>query len=304
MALVESVPNVSEGRLLASIDAAAAAMERADGVRLLDRTSDPSHNRSVFTCAGAAARLPAAVRALFEAAVPRIDLRQHSGEHPRIGAVDVVPFVPLAGASMDDCVALARETGAAIAAEFGIPVFLYEEAAERPERRRLEEIRRGGLDGLRARMTSGEWKPDFGPSRPHVTAGATAIGARPPLIAFNVNLATRNVEIAKAIAHRVRASSGGLPHVKALGVSLQHRRLAQVSMNLTNYDVTPVERVFDAVAAAARELGVDVLESELIGLIPEAALAGTTPEHLKLANFAADKILENRLRAAGLIPPA
>ena len=299
MALVESVPNVSEGRLHGAIDDIASAIERT-GVRLLDRTSDPSHNRSVFTFAGDHALIPAAVRALFEAAVARVDLRQHTGEHPWIGAIDVVPFVPLAGASMEECVALAKQVGESIAGEFGIPVFLYEEAAARAERRPLENIRRGGLHALRARMASSDWKPDFGPAALHPTAGATAIGARGPLIAFNVNLATDNVEIARAIARRVRASSGGLAHVKALGVFLHDRRLAQVTMNLTNYEVTPIERVFDAVAACAREAGVSIVESELIGLIPEAALSGTTPAHLQLRGFSRRCVLEDRLRSAGL----
>ena len=303
MSLVESVPNVSEGRLVGAIDEIASAIART-GVRLLDRTSDPSHNRSVFTFAADHTLVAAAVRALFEAVVPRIDLRRHTGEHPWIGAVDVVPFVPLAGASMEDCVALARQVGASIGAEFGIPVFLYEEAAARPERRRLENIRRGGLDALRVRMGSPEWKPDFGPSAPHPTAGATAIGARGPLIAFNINLDTADVAIAKAVARRVRTSDGGLPCVKALGVYLDDRGLAQVTMNLTNYEVTPPERAFDAVAAAAREHGVSVSESELVGLIPEAALAGTTPEHLMLRDFSRERTLEDRLRAAGLVATA
>lgn len=300
MALIESVPNVSEGRRAASIDLMTAAVRAVAGVALLDRTSDPSHNRTVLTLAGGGEHVLEAVLALVRCALPLIDLREQTGQHPRIGAVDVVPFVPLAGAAMAESVALARRAGAAIANAFEIPVFLYEEAA--PDRRRLEEIRRGGLDGLAARMASREWAPDFGPSRPHPTAGVTAVGARRPLIAFNVDLATADLSVAKAIARQVRASSGGLPCVKALGLFLEHRGRAQVSMNLTNYEVTPIERAFDAVVDAARELGTEIVESELVGLIPQAALATTTPEHLRLRDFSRDRILEERLRALGLTP--
>jgi glutamate formiminotransferase / 5-formyltetrahydrofolate cyclo-ligase len=303
MPVIECVPNVSEGRDSNRIAAMADAVSATPGVRLLDRSFDEAHNRAVLTFAGDQAGLLAAVTSLFEAAVASIDLRTHQGVHPRIGAVDVVPFVPVHDATMAECVALARTAGAEIARRFAVPVFLYEEAASHPARRRLSDIRRGGAEGLGARMAEPGWAPDFGPATPHPSAGATAIGARRFLIAFNVNLATDRVEAARNIARRVRESSGGLPHVRALGLSLEPRGITQVSMNLTNFEATPIERAFDAVAALAAELDVEILESELVGLIPRAALAGTTPKHLRLKAFTEDRILENRLRAAGLLPP-
>jgi glutamate formiminotransferase / 5-formyltetrahydrofolate cyclo-ligase len=300
MAVIECVPNVSEGRAADAVAEMTHALARVAGVRLLDVSSDPSHNRSVFTLAGEHAGLLGAVDALFATALPLIDLRAHRGEHPRMGAVDVVPFVPIAGVSMADCVSLAREAGALIARRFDVPVFLYEEAATTPERRRLEEVRRGGFEGLGVKMAGALWKPDYGPAKPHPTAGATAVGARRVLIAYNINLASADVDVARRIARRIRESSGGLPCVKALGLTLTHRGLVQISMNLTNYEITPVERVFDAVASCARDMGVAIVDSELVGLIPAAALANTSPQHLRLAAFQQSQVLENRLRAAGL----
>jgi glutamate formiminotransferase len=294
--IIECIPNVSEGRRLDVVAGMADAI-RAAGARLLNHSSDPSHNRSVFTFTGDAAEVERAVLALFERAVAAIDLRTHRGVHPRIGAVDVVPFVPIADVTMADCVALARRAGAAIAQRFGVPVYLYEEAASQPARRPLENIRRGQFEGLAAKMATAGWAPDFGPAVPHPTAGASVVGARMPLIAYNVNLNTDRLEIAKAIAAAVRFSSGGLPFVKAMGVSLAHRGLVQVSMNLTNYRETPVALAFDAVKREAERHGVSVLESELIGLIPAAALDSTTPEHLQLTGFTREQILEDRLKA-------
>jgi glutamate formiminotransferase len=293
--IIECIPNVSEGRRLDVVAGMADAI-RAAGARLLDHSSDPSHNRSVFTFTGDAAAVERAVLALFERAVAAIDLRTHRGVHPRIGAVDVVPFVPIADATMADCVALARRVGATIAGRFHVPVYLYEEAATQPARRHLEDIRRGQFEGLAARMATAGWEPDFGPAAPHPTAGASVVGARMPLIAYNINLNTDRLEIAKAIAAAVRFSSGGFPFVKAMGVSLAHRGIVQVSMNLTNYEETPVALVFDAVKREAERHGVSVLESELIGLIPAAALHSTTPEHLQLTGFKPEQILENRLK--------
>jgi glutamate formiminotransferase len=230
-------------------------------------------------------------------AVHTIDLRTHRGEHPRIGAVDVVPFIPLGGTTMAECVELAREVGQAIAERLKVPVYLYEEAASRDARRRLEDIRRGQFEGLSSKMTEPEWAPDFGPAAPHPTAGATVVGARRALIAFNVNLATDRLETARRIAAAVRASSGGLPSVKALGLALPDRHIVQVSMNLTNFEQTPIEVVFERVAAEAAKAGVAVLESEIVGLIPEAALSGTTASDLQLRGFSEDRILERRLGA-------
>jgi glutamate formiminotransferase len=275
------------------------AVRQTPAVRLLDYSSDAAHNRSVITMAGEAAALTDAVLALFEAAIPRIDLRTHTGEHPRIGAVDVVPFVPIEGATMADCVALARDTASEVARRFQVPVYLYEDAATRPSRTNLEDIRRGQFEGLAAKMSEAEWTPDFGPAAPHPTAGASAIGARMPLIAYNINLATDRLEVAKKIAAAIRHSSGGFRYVKAMGVSLADRGLVQVSINLTNYEKTPILRVFDAVKHEATRYGVNVLESEIVGLVPAAALVGTAEAALQLTSFSRDQILENKLQGEG-----
>ena len=296
MAVIECVPNVSDGRRPDVIDRLASSIGLIAGVHLLDRSSDPAHNRSVFTFAGDAQPVADAVLALFETAVAAIDLRSHSGAHPRLGAVDVVPFIPVSGATMTDCVALARTTAAAVASRFQIPVFLYEEAASTDARRNLADIRRGEFEGLAAKLALPEWQPDYGPPRPHPTAGAAAIGARAPLIAFNVNLATARLETAKAIAAAVRHSSGGLPFVKALGIALEHRGVAQVSMNLTNYEKTSIVRVFEAVRHEAERHGTSVLESEIVGLVPEAALPPDPEQSLQLAGFNPNQVLEHRLR--------
>lgn len=300
MSVIECVPNLSEGRRPELLARYAAAARETPGVYLLDASADASHNRSVLTLAGHAVPLGDAVLALVEAAIETIDLRTHRGEHPRVGAVDVIPFIPLGATPMAVCTALAEVTGSKIAERFGLPVFLYERAARLPERRRLEDIRRGQFEGLVAKMAQPEWIPDFGPTSPHPTAGAVIVGARPFLIAWNVNLATDRLDVAKAIAARVRERGGGLPCVKAIGVSLIDRGIVQVSMNLTDFSQTPIQAVVDRVTAEAAQRGVSVVESELIGLIPAAALAGTTPEALKLRNFTENKIIENRLRTSGL----
>jgi glutamate formiminotransferase / 5-formyltetrahydrofolate cyclo-ligase len=299
MAIIECVPNVSEGRrpevVRAIVDAAAAT----PGVHLLDWSSDTAHNRSVITLAGEAAPLKAAVLALFARSLEAIDLRRHEGEHPRMGAVDVVPFVPIEGVTMADCAHLARETGEAVAAGFGVPVFLYEEAASAPARRNLEDIRRGEFEGLAAKMRQPEWQPDFGPAAPHASGGASAIGARMPLIAYNINLATDRLEVARKIAAAVRFSSGGLRFVKAMGIALEDRGIVQVSMNLTNFEKTPIPRVFELVTREAARYGVLVLESEIVGLVPSAALMAAAQWYLQLDAFTADQVLEHRLRTAG-----
>lgn len=296
MAIIECVPNISEGRRPEVVEACVEAVRRIPGVRLLDWSSDASHNRSVITLAGDAAALKAAVLALYEAALPRIDLRQHRGEHPRIGAVDVVPFVPIEDVTMDACVALAREVGAEVAARFGVPVYLYEEAATDPARRNLEDIRRGEFEGLAEKMRRPEWRPDFGPPQPHPTAGASVVGARMPLIAYNINLATDRVDLAKKIAAAIRFSSGGFRYVKAMGVKLEDRNLAQVSINLTNFEKTPIYRVFETVKREAARYGVAVVESEIVGLVPAAALVDAARYYLQLDRFADDQVLETRLR--------
>jgi glutamate formiminotransferase len=296
MPIIECIPNVSEGRRADVVERLASAIRQAPGVRLLDFSSDASHNRSVFTFAGDAAGVREAVLALYEQALPAIDLRQHSGEHPRLGAVDVVPLVPIEGVTMAECVALAKEVAADVADRFGVPVYLYEEASANPARKNLEDIRRGEFEGLAAKMASEGWAPDFGPAAPHASAGASVIGARMPLIAYNINLDTDRLDVAKKIAAAIRQSSGGFRYVKAAGFTLDDRGIVQVSMNLTNYEKTPIFRVFEVVRREAARYGVSVLESEIVGLVPAAALVATAAYYLQLERFGAEQVLENKLR--------
>jgi glutamate formiminotransferase len=296
MAIIECVPNISEGIRTEVVAGIADALRAIPGLRVLDVQSDATHNRSVLTLAGDADSLRRAVPLLVSRTMEEVDLRTHRGEHPRVGAVDVVPFIPIDGATMADCVALAREVGQEVAARLGVPVYLYEEAASRPERRNLEDIRRGEFEGLAEKMARPEWTPDFGPSHPHPSAGATVIGARMPLIAYNINLATDRLDVAKKIAAAVRMSSGGFRFVKAMGIPLDDRRIVQVSMNLTNYEKTPIFRVFELVACEAARYGVNVLESEIVGLVPQAALVQAAEYYLQLEGFSANQVLENKLR--------
>jgi glutamate formiminotransferase len=296
MTTIESIPNVSEGRRADVIERLARAIRDTPGARLLDYSSDASHNRSVFTLAGDAGAVERAILALFEEAVASIDLRQHRGEHPRLGAVDVVPFVPIEGVTMAECVALAKRVGAAVAERFGVPVYLYEEATTNAARKNLEDIRRGEFEGLEAKMASPGWAPDFGPATPHPTAGASVVGARMPLIAYNINLTTDRLDVAKKIAAAIRHSSGGLRYVKAMGVRLEDRQLAQVSMNLTNYEKTPIFRVFEMVKREAARYGVGILESEIVGLVPSAALTSAAEFYLQLEKFSPAQILETQLK--------
>ena len=295
-AIIESIPNVSEGRRLDVVERLADAIRATPGVTLLDYSSDASHNRSVFTLVGDGAGVQTAILALFEHAVAAIDLRQHKGEHPRLGAVDVVPFVPIEGVTMQDCVALSKQVGAAVADRFGVPVYLYEEAASTPARRSLEDIRRGEFEGIAAKMATPGWTPDFGPAQPHPSAGATVIGARMPLIAYNINLNTGRIDVARKIAAAIRQSSGGLRYVKAMGIMVEDRNLAQVSMNLTNYQKTPIFRVFEMVKREAERYGVSILESEVIGLVPAAALVSAAEFYLQLERFSEAQVLETKLR--------
>lgn len=302
--IIECIPNFSEGRNPATIQALIAAVESVPGVRVLDRTSDPDHHRSVLTFAG---EPDAAVEAAFQAiriATELIDLRNHTGVHPRIGATDVVPFVPIHNATMEDCERLARQLGKRVGNELKIPVFLYEQAAGHPDRSRLETIRQGGLSGLGSRMAADlNWHPDFGPPCLHDTAGAIVIGARPPLIAFNVNLKTADLNIAKTIARTIRHSNGGLPCVKAIGVTLASRGIVQVSMNLTDYRVTSMAAAFRAVQTESAKAGVEIAESELIGLVPQTALDQAASSLLQIRNFDAALILETRLASQRTIRP-
>ena len=296
MVIIESIPNVSEGRRGDVVERLVDAVRSTPGVRLLDSSSDASHNRSVITLAGDADAVKRAILALFDVAVSSIDLRTHSGEHPRLGAVDVVPFVPIHGVTMEACVTLAREVGAAVAEQFNVPVFLYEEASSNPLRKNLEDIRRGEFEGLAAKLASPGWTPDYGPSVPHPSAGASVIGARMPLIAYNINLNTNRLDVAKKIAAAIRHSSGGLRYVKAMGVRVEDRNVVQVSINLTNFPKTPMHRVFDLVQREAARHGVNVLESEIVGLVPSAALIDAAAHYLQLERFSEAQILENKLR--------
>jgi glutamate formiminotransferase len=293
--IIECVANISEGRNRASIDEIAAAVRGVPGLRLLDVSSDASHNRSVLTFVGDTAALRAGVGALFEAAVARIDLRGHRGEHPRMGAVDVVPFIPIRGSSMDDCVALSREIGAEIAERFGIPVYLYEESASSEARRNLAEVRKGQFEGFAEKMKDPRWKPDFGPAQPHPSAGAVAMGARPFLIAYNINLGTKELAVAERIAKAIRHVSGGFRYVKAMGVELADRGIVQVSINMTNFRKTPLHRVFECVRSEAARHGVPIVGSEIVGLTPAEALYAAAEHYLRLERFSAEQVLETKL---------
>lgn len=297
--IIECIPNFSEGRNPATVQALITAVESIPGVRLLDRTSDPDHHRSVLTFAGDPDAVLEAAFQVIQIATKLIDLRHHTGVHPRIGATDVVPFVPIHDSTMEDCVQLARRLSERVGAELLIPVFLYEQAARHPDRAKLETIRQGGLSGLGARMaTDRNWHPDFGPAHLHDTAGAIVIGARPPLIAFNVNLNSPDLNIAETIARTIRHSKGGLPCVKAIGVALASRGIVQISMNLTDYHVTSMATAFRTVQTEAAKAGVEIVESELIGLVPQAALDQAASSLLQIRNFDSTQILETRLAGA------
>lgn len=291
---LECVPNVSEGRRPEVVARLAAAAAAAPGVRLLDVSSDPDHNRSVLTLAGAPDGLQASLLALYEAALAEIDLTRHAGVHPRVGAVDVVPFVPLGDTPMEVAVAAAGRLGQEVAARFGLPVYLYEQAARRPERKLLADIRRGGFEGFPAKIADPAWAPDYGPARVHPTAGVTVIGARFFLIAFNAVLDTPDVNVARAVARRVRESGGGLPAVRAMGVYLASRDRAQVSMNLVDYRRTSILMLLNHVRQEAEALGTRVIESEVIGLMPEEAALEVVREAVQLPGL--PPVLEGRLR--------
>ncbi len=296
MPTIECVPNISEGRRTDVIKALADTLRAVPGLRVLDVQSDADHNRSVFTLAGTAEAMADGIPRLFEGALAAIDLRTHKGAHPRLGAVDVVPFIPIEGVTMAACVALAKTIAADVARRFALPIYLYEDASANPARKNLEDIRRGEFEGLAAKMAQPAWAPDFGPAAPHASAGASVIGARMPLIAYNINLATDRLDVAKKIAAAIRMSSGGLRFVKAMGIPLTDRGIVQVSMNLTNYEKTPIYRVFDLVKREAARYGVQVLESEIVGLVPSAALTQTAEYFLQLEGFSAAQVLENKLR--------
>jgi glutamate formiminotransferase len=286
--LIECVGNFSEGRDRAAVAAIEGAIRSVEDVRVLRSEMDADHNRSVITFAGPPDAVAQGALRGIEIAVQRIDLRKHAGVHPRMGAADVVPFVPLEGATLADCVAIARRTGEEVWKRFNVPVYYYEAAALSPDRRLLENCRRGGFENPRI-------APDVGGPQLHPSAGACIIGARKLLIAFNVNLKTDDVQVARDIARKIRASSGGMPFVKALGLPLANRGLVQVSMNLTDFEVTPLHQVFDAVRREAAARGVEIAGSEIIGLIPEKALEDAAAHYLQCENFSSGLVLENRL---------
>lgn len=294
--LIECVPNFSEGRDLARVAEIEGVISAVSGVEVLHRTSDPDHNRTVMTFVGdRCGIIEASVRAAAKAA-ELIDLNRHRGVHPRLGALDVLPFVPVREATMADCVDIAREAGARIWTELGIPVFFYQAAATRPDRVQLEDIRRGQFEGLREAVLFDESKqPDLGGPSLHPTAGAVIAGARKLLIAWNINLQTMDLDLAKSIARRIRASSGGFPALKALGLPLESQGMVQVSMNLTDFEQTPVHAVYSEVCRLAAARGVQIASSELIGLIPRAALEAAAASLLKLADFHSRRVLENCL---------
>jgi glutamate formiminotransferase len=293
--IVECIPNFSEGRNPAVIEAIINEIRKIDGCELLDVEADASHNRVVVTFTGTP---DAAVEAAFQAckkAAELIDLNQHQGEHPRMGATDVIPFVPVSEMTMKECVKLANQLGKRIADELNIPIYLYENAATKPERKNLADIRRGQFEGIRQEMHLPERKPDFGLQVIHPTAGCTAVGARKPLVAFNVNLSTNDLEIANAIARKIRGSSGGFMHVKALGVALEDRQIVQVSMNLVDYKKTSVHHAFEFVKREADRYGVRVIGSEIIGLLPMEALLEAAVWYLQVENYKEEQILEKRV---------
>ncbi len=292
--LVESVPNVSEGRRLDVVERLATAVARVPGVHLLDRTSDASHNRSVFTMAGAAGAVRTALSNLVGAAIEEIDMDSHAGEHPRIGAVDVIPFVPLGDTSMSETVEIARSFGERLARTYDLPVYLYAEAALRTERVKLADVRRGQYEGLKAEISQPGREPDFGPARMHPSAGAVAVGARPFLIAYNINLDSDDKERAVRIARRIRESGGGMPKVQANGFFIEELGRAQVSMNVLDFRATPLWRVWETVRAEAAEDAIELAESELIGLAPLAALLDVA-DHVEAPR---DAPTEQRLAAA------
>ncbi len=295
--LIECVPNVSEGRNRDVVESIAGAVNGV-GRKVIDVSMDSDHNRSVITVVGEAKGLLEGVFALAKRASELIDLNLHSGEHPRMGAVDVIPFIPIRGVTMADCIALSRSVGTCIAEDLGIPVYLYEESATNHSRRNLAEIRKGEFEGFAEKITCPEWKPDFGESRVHPTAGVVAVGAREFLIAYNIELASSDVSVAKKIAKAVRFSSGGLRYVKALGLMLAEKGIVQVSMNLTNFRRTPLLRVFDLVKLEAARRGVQVIGSEIVGTVPRAALYDVAHMALQLHTFSHDLILEERIEDA------
>lgn len=293
--IMECVPNFSEGRDLEKIEKIVSSFRAKEGVKLLDYSNDTDHNRCVVTVVGEPEALKAAVIEAIGKAVELIDLNKHEGQHPRMGAVDVVPFIPIKGCTMDDAVALSKEVGEKVAELYNLPVFLYEKSASAPYRENLAAVRKGEFEGMAEKIKQPEWKPDFGPAERHATAGTVAVGARMPLVAFNVNLNTPSLDIAHSIAKRIRFIGGGLRFCKAMGVDLTERGITQVSINMTDYSKTALYQAFEMVKYEARRYGVSIVGSEIIGLVPMAALIDTAEYYLGIENFSMDQVLESRI---------
>lgn len=293
--ILECVPNFSEGRDTGRIEAIVQPFRGKEGLKLLDTQRDEDHNRLVVTVVGEPEALKSALLQAMAAAVAVIDLRQHRGQHPRMGAVDVVPFIPVRNVTMAEAVELSRQVAAAAAEQLNLPIFLYEESASAPHRRNLAEVRKGQFEGMAEKLQQPEWRPDFGPAKVHPSAGVTAVGARMPLVAYNVNLGTSDIGIANDIARKLRHLSGGLRYCKAIGVKLSERGIVQVSMNMTDFTRTALYRAFELVRVEARRWGVPVVGSEIVGLVPMAALIDTAAYYLQLENFAPEQVLESRI---------
>ena len=293
--IMECVPNFSEGRDLQKIDKIVAPFRSKQGVKLLDYSNDEDHNRLVVTVVGEPEPLRDAVLEAIGVAVELIDLNHHQGQHPRMGAVDVVPFIPIRGVTMEEAVALSKEVGEEVARRYNLPVFLYEKSASAPHRENLAAVRKGEFEGMAEKIKLPEWHPDFGPAERHPTAGTVAIGARMPLVAYNINLNTPSLEIAHDIAKKIRFIGGGLRYCKAMGVELKDRSITQVSINMTDYTRTALYRAFELVRVEARRHGVSIVGSEIIGLVPMAALIDTASYYLGLENFSMEQVLEARM---------
>ncbi|KYH35104.1 hypothetical protein CLTEP_09240 [Clostridium tepidiprofundi DSM 19306] len=293
--LVECIPNFSEGRNLEVVEKIVDTLRGREGVKLLDYSSDADHNRSVVTVIGEPEKLQEAIIDMAEKVYKNIDMTKHEGGHPRMGALDVVPFVPISDVTMEECIEIANKVGKAIGDRFNIPVYLYEKAAKKKTRENLAKVRKGQYEGFFEKIKDPDWKPDYGPEEVNVKGGCVAVGARVPLVAFNVNLGTDNIEIADKIAKIVRHIGGGLRFVKAMGVKLEDRNIVQVSMNLVNYEKTAVYRAFEMIKMEAKRYGVPVIGSEVIGLVPMASLIQCAEYYLQIENFSMDQILEKRI---------
>ena len=293
--IMECVPNFSEGRDLQKIDKIVAPFRGKQGVKLLDYSNDEDHNRLVVTVVGEPEPLRDAVLEAIGVAVELIDLNHHQGQHPRMGAVDVVPFIPIRNVTMEEAVALSKEVGKEVAKRYNLPVFLYEKSASAPHRENLAAVRKGEFEGMAEKIKQPEWHPDFGLAERHATAGTVAIGARMPLVAYNINLNTPSLEIAHDIAKKIRFIGGGLRYCKAMGVELKDRGITQVSINMTDYTRTALYRAFELVRVEARRYGVSIVGSEIIGLVPMEALIDTASYYLGLENFSMEQVLEARM---------